>query len=56
VLFRSARIAIPCHFWTFAEQGAGDPLGFVNACQQFAPKVRAQLLSPGEALTVTAGA
>ncbi len=51
-----ARIAVPCHFWTFAEQGAGDPFGFVAACQQFAPGVRAQLLSPGEALTVSAGA
>lgn len=47
-----ARIAIPCHFWTFAEQGAGDPLGFLNACTLFAPGVHAQLLSPGEALVV----
>ncbi len=50
-----ARIAIPCHFWTFAEQGAGDPLGFVNACRLFAPKADAQLLSPGEACVITAG-
>ena len=27
------RYAIPCHFWTFAEQGAGDPAGFVHACE-----------------------
>ena len=47
-----ARIAIPCHFWTFAEQGAGDPLGFLNACTLFAPGVHAQLLSPGEGLAV----
>ena len=50
-----ARIAIPCHFWTFAEQGAGDPLGFVAACKHFAPGVTALLLSPGETLTVTHG-
>ncbi len=47
-----ARIAIPCHFWTFAEQGAGDPLGFITACQRFAPAVKALLLSPGEGLVV----
>ena len=46
------RIAIPCHFWTFAEQGAGDPGGFVQACHQFAPETKALLLRPGEGLTV----
>ena len=46
------RIAIPCHFWTFAEQGAGDPLGFLQACHQLAPGVNAKLLRPGEGLTV----
>jgi len=46
------RIAIPCHFWTFAEQGAGDPAGFLHACRQFAPAVTAMLLRPGEGLTV----
>lgn len=46
------RIAIPCHFWTFAEQGAGDPAGFVHACANLAPKVKALLLRPGEGLTV----
>jgi len=25
------RMAIPCHFWTLAEQGAGDPGGFLAA-------------------------
>jgi len=49
-----APIAIPCHFWTFAEQGAGDPMGFLNACLREAPKVQAMLLEPGECLTVTA--
>jgi L-ascorbate 6-phosphate lactonase len=42
------RYAIPCHYWTFAEQGAGDPAGFVHACKQFRPEVQALLLKPGE--------
>ncbi|NQT18763.1 MAG: hypothetical protein HQ592_03595 [Planctomycetes bacterium] len=32
VAARQPRLAIPRHFWTMAEQGAGDPGGFVNAC------------------------
>ncbi|MFH1566375.1 MAG: hypothetical protein ABIL09_00125, partial [Gemmatimonadota bacterium] len=48
------RLAVPCHFWTFAEQGAGDPGGFVHACHQFAPRTRALLRRPGESLTVKA--
>lgn len=48
------RIAIPCHFWTFAEQGAGDPAGFIHSCHEWAPKVNAMLLRPGEGLTVKA--
>lgn len=47
------RIAIPCHFWTLAEQGAGDPAGFLHACAKLCPQVRAQLVRPGEGLTVT---
>ncbi len=47
------QIAIPCHYWTFAEQGAGDPGGFLNACRNIAPDVKAMLLKPGEGLTVT---
>lgn len=42
------RYAIPCHFWTFAEQGAGDPAGFVHACRQYSPETKALLLRPGE--------
>jgi L-ascorbate 6-phosphate lactonase len=42
------RYAIPCHFWTFAEQGAGDPAGFVHACKHYAPEVKPLLLKPGE--------
>jgi L-ascorbate 6-phosphate lactonase len=44
------KIAIPCHFWTFAEQGGGDPGGFVHACKHFAPETKTQLLKPGELL------
>lgn len=47
-----ARYAIPCHFWTLAEQGAGDPAGFLNACAVACPGVKAMLLRPGEGLTV----
>lgn len=46
------RIAIPCHFWTMAEQGAGDPAGFIHACAAMCPEVQAMLLRPGEDLTV----
>ena len=48
------RFAIPCHFWTLAEQGAGDPGGFVNACAVMCPEVKATLLRPAEGLTVEA--
>jgi L-ascorbate 6-phosphate lactonase len=46
------RIAVPCHYWTFAEQGGGDPAGFIHACRTFCPEVQALLLKPGEGLTV----
>jgi L-ascorbate 6-phosphate lactonase len=46
------RYAIPCHFWTFAEQGAGDPAGFCHACRQLAPRVRPVLLRPGEGFSL----
>lgn len=46
------RIAIPCHFWTLAEQGAGDPAGFLHACARLCPDVQALTLKPGEALMV----
>jgi L-ascorbate metabolism protein UlaG (beta-lactamase superfamily) len=42
------RYAIPCHFGMFAEQGAGDPAGFVYACRHFCPEVAAMVLRPGE--------
>jgi L-ascorbate 6-phosphate lactonase len=46
------RFAIPCHFWTLAEQGGGDPAGFLNACAVMCPGVKAMLLRPGEGFTV----
>ena len=46
------RYAIPCHFWTFAEQGGADPAGFVHACRSVCPDVQAVFLKPGEAFTV----
>ena len=45
-----SEIVIPCHFWTFAEQG-GDPGAFVNACKSFCPDVTVKLLKPGEGIT-----
>jgi len=42
------RYAIPCHFWTFAEQGAGDPGGFIHACRNLCPDTKALLLRSGE--------
>lgn len=47
------RHAVPCHYWTFAEQGAGDPAGFIHACRYLCPEVQAILLKPGEAFTLT---
>ena len=47
-----SRMAIPCHFWTFAEQGSGDPLGFILACKDLAPETKVTLLTPGEGITI----
>jgi L-ascorbate 6-phosphate lactonase len=46
------RYAIPCHYWTFAEQGGGDPLGFIQACRAFCPDTDTRLLKPGEPFIV----
>lgn len=46
------RFAIPCHFWTLAEQGGGDPGGFIHACGKFCPQVKALLLRPGEGFNI----
>jgi L-ascorbate 6-phosphate lactonase len=42
-----ARVAIPCHFWTFAEHG-GNPAEFLDACKEYAPEVKALLMAYGE--------
>ena len=44
-----AKVAIPCHFWMFAEHN-GNPMQFVKACKEFAPGVQPHLLSQGELL------
>ncbi len=46
------RVAIPCHFWTFAEQGQGDPGSFIHACHDCAPDVKTVLLKPGEGFSI----
>jgi L-ascorbate 6-phosphate lactonase len=47
------RVAIPHHFWLFAEQG-GDPLAFMDACKSRCLDVQAVLLKPGEGFTCEA--
>ncbi len=42
-----AQVAIPCHFWMFAEHG-GDPAQFLDACRAHAPAAQPLLLSQGE--------
>jgi L-ascorbate 6-phosphate lactonase len=49
------RFAIPCHFWTFAEQGGCDPGGFIHACGHLCPQVKAVLLRPGEGFGLDQG-
>jgi L-ascorbate 6-phosphate lactonase len=44
-----ARVAIPCHFWMFAEHN-GNPAQFLEACKTLAPQVRPHLMSQGELL------
>jgi L-ascorbate 6-phosphate lactonase len=50
----SPRMAIPCHFWTFAEHGPGDPGGFVNACRGLCPKTKVLLIKPGSGIIIRA--
>jgi L-ascorbate 6-phosphate lactonase len=47
-----ARIAIPCHFWMFA-QHYGNPAEFLEACNQYAPEVQPLLMTQGECFTYT---
>lgn len=44
-----AQVAIPCHFWMFAEHG-GSPAQFLEACRELAPEVRPHLMAQGELL------
>lgn len=47
-----ARVAIPAHFWMFAEHN-GNPAEFLRACAAYAPDVRPVLLTPGERYVYT---
>ena len=42
-----AKVAIPCHFWTFAEHN-GDPLAFLEACKRETPEAKVVLMKQGE--------
>jgi L-ascorbate 6-phosphate lactonase len=44
-----ARVAIPCHFWMFAEHG-GSPAQFLDACKELAPEVEPHLMAQSELL------
>ena len=48
------RSALPCHFWTFAEGGAGDPWSFIQACRSLCPETTPLLLKPGEPFLLAA--
>ncbi len=49
-----AKVAIPCHFWMFAEHH-GDPAQFMDACRELAPDVEPHLMSQGELFVYTKG-
>lgn len=40
------KVAIPCHFWMFAEHG-GDPQAFIDACTELCPEVQVLTMTPG---------
>ncbi|MBN1685752.1 MAG: hypothetical protein JW852_03810, partial [Spirochaetales bacterium] len=42
-----AKVAIPCHYWMFAEHG-GSPAQFLESCKEYAPEVEAKLMEQGE--------
>jgi L-ascorbate 6-phosphate lactonase len=42
-----AKVVIPCHFWMFPLH-YGSPAEFLEACQEFAPEVKAVLMTQGE--------
>lgn len=44
-----AKIAIPCHFWTFREHG-GDPQSFAEEMKKHSPQCLARFMHQGEML------
>jgi L-ascorbate 6-phosphate lactonase len=42
-----AKVAIPCHFWMFVEQG-GSPAQFIEACKEYAPGVKPLVMAQTE--------
>jgi len=49
-----AKMAIPCHYWTFAVHG-GDPQTFEDAMKRIAPDSRAEIMAQGEMITYCRG-
>lgn len=45
------KVAIPCHFWMFAEHG-GDPQAFIDACADLCPEVKVLTMTPGRKYTL----
>ena len=45
------KLAIPCHFWLFAEHG-GDPGEFLEQCAKAAPGAEVKILAVGEEITL----
>lgn len=41
-----AKVAIPCHFWTFVEHN-GDPKSFLEACHNKTPRTKVVLIQQG---------
>jgi len=49
-----AKMAIPCHFWTFAVHG-GNPQAFKDAMKDIAPECCAAVMAQGEMITHCGG-
>jgi L-ascorbate 6-phosphate lactonase len=47
-----AKVAIPCHFWMFAEHG-GSPAQFIEACKELGTEVEPHLMAQGELFIYT---
>lgn len=43
----NAKVAIPCHFWTFKEHG-GDPQLFEEKMTEYAPQCKVKFMAQGE--------